>query len=1002
MKKQEKRREKADSLFKKYEGMASQREIELSDTAPATEAEMLKLIHELQTHQAELQLQNSILLATLEKQSFSTAINIAEQKQMDEYLQKYRNIVSSSPDGIAFLDQNYRYVVVNDAYEKFSAKSREVLLGMTVSDYLGEDVFQLFVKPNFDKCLQGNVINYQEWFTYPKLGKRFVDVTYFPYRDNDNSIVGIISNTRDITDRKQMETALHENEERLRLALKATNDVVWDWDIVNDLHRWNDAGAKVFGWTEIVENFVNSTWWLERIHPDDRARVEHGFISAVQNTLETHWQDEYRFMKADCTYTEVIDRANVLRDSKGKAIRMIGAMLDVSERRKAEKLIRDNEHKFRTVADFTSDMEYWWLPNGELKYISPSCERITGYARHEFISNPDLLIKIVHPDDLDAFIMHSCSGNLAAIDYTEKEIVFRIIKKDLEIVWIEHICRAVFDDNNNYLGRRVSNRDITQRKKAELDLQIAKEQAEISEERFNLAMKASNDGLFDRNLETNEIYYSPAWKKMLGYEEHELSNEFSVWENTTDPDDVKKSLELQQKLINKEIDRYVVELKMKHKNGYWVDILSRAEVIFDDTGKAVRFIGTHTDISERKQAERERQEKAELEKKIQLSEESLKFKQSFLANMSHEIRTPLTGIMGMAEILSKTKLDNEQADYLNTILISGDNLKEIINNVLDFSKIEAGKMQLKKKVFPLQNIYDTAESLFKSTCKKPLTFKSTIDPLLPELIKSDENRIKQIINNLISNAVKFTSVGEIHLLAQLNQRMPVTGLLEIKISVSDTGEGIPDYLQEMLFRPFSQVGNHDIRQFEGTGLGLSICKNLSVMLGGEIGVQSSLNNGSTFWFTFLAEEVCDRIDTEAITNGWPAVKNTVRLRILLAEDKLITQKVIKLQLSSLGHEVTIAENGQKALDVFEPQKFDLILMDIQMPVMDGITAVQTLKKMYDHLPPIIGLSANAFEGDREKYIKQGMDEYLTKPFVVDDFVMLMDELFGKKLDHFDD
>jgi CheY-like chemotaxis protein len=300
-------------------------------------------------------------------------------------------------------------------------------------------------------------------------------------------------------------------------------------------------------------------------------------------------------------------------------------------------------------------------------------------------------------------------------------------------------------------------------------------------------------------------------------------------------------------------------------------------------------------------------------------------------------------------------------------------------------------------VFPHQNLYDTAESLFKSTCKKPITFKCTRDPGLPAYIKSDENRIKQIINNIISNAVKFTVKGEIHLFSELLHYEPGTRNLMIKISVSDTGVGIPEYLQEKLFRPFSQIDNRDIRQFEGTGLGLSICKNLVMMLGGEIGVQSSPKTGSTFWFTFTAEETMPCSDLRAKANeNTLSGKSNVNIRILLAEDKLVNQKVIKLQLQSLGHEVTIVDNGKKAIKTFDPAKFDLILMDIQMPVMDGITAAQALKRKYDRLPPIIGLSANAFEGDREKYLEQGMDEYLTKPFVVADFVRLMDDLFGLK------
>jgi signal transduction histidine kinase/ligand-binding sensor domain-containing protein/ActR/RegA family two-component response regulator len=421
----------------------------------------------------------------------------------------------------------------------------------------------------------------------------------------------------------------------------------------------------------------------------------------------------------------------------------------------------------------------------------------------------------------------------------------------------------------------------------------------------------------------------------------------------------------------------------------------RYSPLFNELKEIIGLTVFNIDISERKQAEQERKEKEELEKKIILSEESLRFKQNFLANMSHEMRTPLTGILGMAEILSKTNLDSQQTYFLNTILNSGENLREIINQVLDFSKIEAGKMKIKKKVFPLQRIFDTAESLFRSTCKDPISYKSTIDPKLPEMIETDDNRLEQIISNIISNAIKFTSKGEIHLMAQLLHYNPETKLVKIKISVSDTGVGIPQHLHDKLFQPFSQIDSRDTRQFEGTGLGLSISKNLVVLLGGEIGLESIPDKGSTFWFTFEAIEATPVKTPKEDTNLVEA-KKTIKLRILLAEDKLINQKVLKLQLNALGHEVTIAENGEKAVEAFDPAKFDLILMDIQMPVMDGITATQTLKMKYDKLPPIIGLSANAFEGDREKYLEQGMDEYLTKPFVAADFVRLVDELFSVK------
>ncbi len=256
------------------------------------------------------------------------------------------------------------------------------------------------------------------------------------------------------------------------------------------------------------------------------------------------------------------------------------------------------------------------------------------------------------------------------------------------------------------------------------------------------------------------------------------------------------------------------------------------------------------------------------------------------------------------------------------------------------------------------------------------------------------DQILDIIFNLVSNAVKKTDSGKIELKIEFVKNL-VNNRLEVKITLADTGKGIAKEKQKTLFEPFSQIEVADTRQHEGTGLGLSICKELVLLHGGKIGLQSTPSKGSTFWFTFAAEEASPNNYLKAKANGLLS-KKPVNLRILLAEDKLVNQKVIKLLLNSLGHEVTLAENGEKALQIFEPEKFDLILMDIQMPVMDGIAATKALRAKFTALPPIVGLSANAFEGDREKYMDKGLDEYLTKPFNVDDFMRVMDELSDSK------
>jgi signal transduction histidine kinase/CheY-like chemotaxis protein/Tfp pilus assembly protein PilF len=369
---------------------------------------------------------------------------------------------------------------------------------------------------------------------------------------------------------------------------------------------------------------------------------------------------------------------------------------------------------------------------------------------------------------------------------------------------------------------------------------------------------------------------------------------------------------------------------------------------------------------------------------------SLEFKQNFLANMSHEIRTPLTGLVGMIELLRKTNLDDTQLDYMNTLKQSTDNLHEIINQILDFSKIEAGSLKIKSKVFRFQNLLINAKKLFSSICDKDVEFEIVVGENVPEYIKADKSRLIQIVNNLILNAVKYTDKGKISLKANLENVDEVSGEVIIRVEISDTGIGIKKERYNQIFVPFGQIDQSDIRNYDGAGLGLSICKELVKLHGGELGFASEYNVGSTFWFTFKAKIATK--DDKKVNHNEDLAYLKKSLNILFAEDKITTQKVVKLMLNSMGHNVTLADNGQKVLEVFESGKFDVILMDIQMPVMDGITAAKLLKEKYLELPPIIGLTANAFEGAREKYMNVGLDDFLTKPFIKEDFILALERV----------
>jgi len=371
----------------------------------------------------------------------------------------------------------------------------------------------------------------------------------------------------------------------------------------------------------------------------------------------------------------------------------------------------------------------------------------------------------------------------------------------------------------------------------------------------------------------------------------------------------------------------------------------------------------------------------------QLAEDALKYKSEFLANMSHEIRTPINGIIGMSEFLDNTKLDAKQAEFVHIIRSSANSLLSLINDILDFSKLEAGKIELEYLDFDLyEHIDDTLKSMTFKAEEKKLKLYQIIDPDVPQAINGDPTRLRQVLLNLISNALKFTENGSVTVRVSLDELMAEEKKCKIKFEVIDTGIGISNHGLQLLFRSFSQVDASTTRNYGGTGLGLVISKTLSEMMGGNIGVESIPDKGSTFYFTIIAgiskmELVEKSRQDETFIEQIP-MRN---LHILLAEDNLVNQKVAGIHLSKLGHKVDVASNGLAAYQAFKANTYDLIFMDIQMPEADGFESTALIRKYEKHTTPniktpIIAMTANAMKGDKERCIEAGMDDYISKPF----------------------
>ena len=897
----------------------------------------------------------------------------------------------------------------------------------------------------------------------------------------------------ELKQREVLERELEAGRNILTEAERLANFGGWMWDIEQDVWSMTANWLQIHGCSKPV---LSTSELLKIAHPDDLPAITAAFEQAV--SLGRPYAIEHRILRQDTGEVRTIQAYGAVRqDRSGKAVTMHGAAQDITGRKQRLSALEESQERYRALVESSADHIFMLSLDGV--YLA-SNNRIGQFGLQEGQSLVGCRLEDVYPPDVAELYrqqmqavtttgraldfehpMHESTGRRVHLD------TLYPIYRDGAIASIGGICR-----------------DITDRRRMEQNLQE-------SEERFNLALDSVNDGVWDWRVDTGEVYFNSVWYTMLGYEPNAMPQAFSTWQQLVHPDDLPGAEETIWSHL--ELGKpFSMEFRMRSQEGSWRWILARGRVVEKGaSGQAVRMIGTHMDITERKQAEEALQQSYidlklaqrtakignwtfdpeadrptwsdliyeiyerdpglgapsleeyrdiyqgkhfhrfwtaiqaaiqdgipyNIELLLELPDREPKWvqaicepsphrgpkghvlrgtiqditahkqtersliaakeaadsanraKSEFLANMSHEIRTPLNGIMGMLQVMQTTQLDPEQKDYVDIATTSTKRLTRLLNDILDLTRIEADKLAISEETFEFSEVIQSIQDIFAQAARDTgNTLTVTMDERVPARIVGDSNRLTQILFNLVGNALKFTLHGHIDVQTQPLPWGPKAS--QILFSVSDTGPGIPEHNLHDIFETFTQISTDSSvysRQHEGAGLGLPLVQRLVSLMGGTLAIDSQEGRGTTVHVSlpFSLPKSQDLHPSGPQSDPRPT---SLPWKVLLVDDDAMTQFYVRHLLEKQGMDIQIAENGEKALNRLGEEQFDCVLMDIQMPVMDGVEATRRIRSSSSGFRsiPIIALTAYAMAGDRETFIQAGMDDYLAKPVDKDDLI----------------